>query len=47
MFQAANPRYCSLDAHAETAVRYAAVLAEVKISLEGFFWQIVLVDALQ
>src|ERR1700691_490335 len=47
MFQATDPGYGSLDAHAEAGVRDAAVLAEIKIPLEGFFGQIVLVDALQ
>ncbi len=47
VLQAADPGYGSLDAHAEAGVRDAAVLAEIKIPLEGFFGQIVLVNALQ
>jgi len=47
MLQAADPRDCTLYAHAEATVWNAAVLAQVKIPLEGFFRQIVLVDALQ
>ena len=46
VFQSADPRYSSLDAHAETGVRNAAVFSEIKIPLEGFFGQIVLVNAL-
>src|SRR5580704_9647796 len=47
MLQAADPGYGSLDAHAEARVRNAAVFAEVKIPLESFFGQIVLVNTLQ
>ncbi len=47
VLQTTDPRDRALDAHAEAAVWNAAVLAQVKIPLEGFFRQIVLVDALQ
>ena len=47
VLQAADPGYSSLNAHAEAGVRNAAVLAEIKIPLESFFGQIVLVNALQ
>src|SRR6266446_5168992 len=47
MLQSADPRDRSLDAHAEATVWNAAVLAQVKIPLEGLFRQIVLVDTLQ
>jgi hypothetical protein len=46
VLQAADPGYGSLDAHAEAGVGNAAVFAEIKIPLEGFFGQIVLVNAL-
>src|SRR3984885_16213632 len=47
VLQAADPSDSALDAHAETRVRNAAVFAEIKIPLEGFLRQIVLVNALQ
>src|SRR5208337_5332233 len=47
VLQSADPGHGSLDAHAEAGVRDAAVLAEIKIPLESFFGQIVLMNALQ
>src|SRR5271163_3973366 len=47
MLQAADPRHGPLDAHAEAGVRNAAVLAELKIPLERFFGQIVLMNSLE
>ena len=43
--EAADPGYGALDAHAETAVGDAAVAAQVEIPLEGFFGQVVVLDA--
>ena len=47
MFKAAEPGYAAFDAHAETSVGHGAVLAQVQVPVEGFFWQIVLFYALQ
>src|ERR1700721_542919 len=46
MLQAADPGLRSLYAHAKAGVSHAAVLAEIKVPLEGFFGQIVLVNPL-
>ena len=45
MVEAADPGDGALDAHAETAVRHTAVAAKVKVPLEGFPGQFVVVDA--
>ena len=47
MIQSADPAHHALDAHAEAAVRHAAVPAQVEIPLEGFLRQVVLLDPLQ
>jgi hypothetical protein len=45
VFQAADPGYAALYAHAETRVGDAAVFAEVEIPLEGFHGEVVAFDA--
>src|SRR5438874_1993950 len=47
VLEAADPRDGTLDAHAEAGVRDASVLAQVEIPLEGFFGELVLLDALR
>src|SRR5262245_36858245 len=42
-----DPADDALDAHAEAAVRDAAVAPEIEVPLEGFLRQLVLVDPLQ
>src|SRR6266536_6141809 len=47
VFQTADPGYGPFDTHAEAGVRDAAVFAQVKIPLESFLGEVVLVDALE
>src|SRR5688572_14872630 len=47
MLEAADPAHHTLDAHAEPAVRHAAVAAEIEVPLERFLRQFVFVDPLQ
>jgi hypothetical protein len=43
--EAANPCDRALDAHAEAAVRDAAVAAEVQVPLEGLLGKVMFFDA--
>src|SRR5437868_6522529 len=43
---AAEPGHQALDAHAEAGVGHRAVAAQVEVPLEGFPWEVVLLDAL-
>ena len=45
VLEATDPRDAALDAHAEAAVRNAAVLAEIEVPLEGGEREIVGLDA--
>src|SRR6476660_6733922 len=45
MFEPADPRDDALDAHAEAAVRDAAVPAQIEVPLERFLRKLVLLDA--
>src|SRR5712692_5920111 len=47
VFGAANPGDGTLKAHPEAGVRNAAEAAQIEVPLEGFFGQVVLVQALQ
>ena len=47
VLEAADPGDDALDAHAEPAVRHAAVAAQVEVPLEGLLRQLVLLDPLQ
>src|SRR5689334_18008659 len=45
MFEAADPGYDALDAHAETGMRHAAEASQIQVPLERFFRKLVLFDA--
>src|SRR6185312_16197146 len=47
VFEAANPRHTAFNAHAEAAVRYSAVLAQIDVPVEGFAREAVFVNAPQ
>src|SRR5262249_6565504 len=46
MLEAANPRHCALQSHAEAGMRHRAELAQVHIPVERLLRQIVLFDPL-
>jgi len=45
VIQPANPRHSPFDSHAKASVRNTAVTPQIEIPLEGFAWQLMLVNA--